>query len=87
MKVLITVNEDTPVTIKGLQIGLTLAITLGGLIFSYAVSTFKVSALQDRMSTVELRQTKYDENYNDLKNSVTRIETLLDERLPPKKSY
>lgn len=79
--------EDSPLTLKSVQIGLTLAITLAGLVASYTLSTAKVSALQERISTVELRQVKYDDNYNDLKNSVTRIETLLEERLPPKKTY
>lgn len=86
MNLYITVNPDTPITVKGLQIGVTLAITFAGIVASYSFSTFKVSALQERMQSVELRQAKYDENYNELKNRLTRIETLLEERLPPKKN-
>lgn len=45
----------------------------------------KVEALDIRQATLEGQQSKYNENYNDLKNQLTRINTLLEERLPAKK--
>lgn len=86
MKVLITViSRDTPITLNGVKIWLPILITVCGIVFSYAVATSRVSALGDRVTSVELRQTKYDENYYQLKDSVTEIKTILNERLPAKK--
>jgi hypothetical protein len=56
MEVQIQMKEEAPITISGLRLWLPIMIAVGGIIFSYALSTFKVNALQERMSSVELRR-------------------------------
>lgn len=78
-------NKESPITLGIILKILPIVASFIGLVIWCANLASKVEALDVRQSTIEIKQTKYDDNYNELKNSVTRIEVLLEERLPAKK--
>jgi hypothetical protein len=81
-------TKDTPLTANWIRTWGPFLITLGGLIFTYALWTARVNALENDMAAVKIKQEQYDANYNalnlDVSKRLERIETLLTERLPKK---
>lgn len=82
-------EKETPITLGAILKISPLVLAFITMILWCGNLNAKVSAQETRLATVEVRQAKYDDNYNQLNLQVSerlgKIETILSERLPAKK--
>jgi hypothetical protein len=61
-----------------------LAVAVVGAAITWGVFSSKIEYMSSRITSLESQQIRTDVNYNDLKNSITKVQTILEERLPVK---